>query len=414
MFNSVFDIGEAVTKFWDVNGPPLRESIRASEGLKCLYSGNISPTSAINLVKRTSLYVDTVVLPDPIYNLAVQIRSIKPDDSYYLNRLVKHVFNILKLRDALLTDSKFPMVVIAPLGLDHIDKQTGSKLMKEVDASTVEYAQKLFSYDFKTVPEILDSLNAVDSVSYLFRSIADKDQIPAAFRTEDGLEDFLQEFREVRKLFKSDIVPKGQTVGQDFFLYLNTQNMRTSEHALLCEELEAEPVYDVQNAWFFMNRHLGGPDLDGGIIQSLQKQPLNWIGNIPLEALSKLRENEELEYVRQTLRTNLRSLKVKSDTDLEKTVAQIQENLNSCFAKHNEELLRLQEKTNQLTKKDIPITIAAALIGWIPGIGNYLSAPFTLRDIKNQWKQRSEMKQTTDGKKVSFINFLMRAKDDPR
>jgi hypothetical protein len=63
------DLGETIKNFWIKNAPAVQEYLDNSSGLKCVYSGDISPVDLETFLKRTVLYIDTIILPDPITKL---------------------------------------------------------------------------------------------------------------------------------------------------------------------------------------------------------------------------------------------------------------------------------------------------------------------------------------------------------
>ena len=106
ILDSIHDLDTAVFKFWDENARILFDYTREQSALKCLYSGDITPVVLENFVKKSALYIDTVVIPDPIFNLSLFPKELYVNKKYFLAKLIRHVFNIWKLKDLLLADSK--------------------------------------------------------------------------------------------------------------------------------------------------------------------------------------------------------------------------------------------------------------------------------------------------------------------
>ena len=82
-----------------------------------MFSGSLSPYILENFVKKAGLYVDTIVIPDPVFVISHIYKQITINRKYYLNKLVSHVFNIWKLRDILLTDSEQKILIVLPISL---------------------------------------------------------------------------------------------------------------------------------------------------------------------------------------------------------------------------------------------------------------------------------------------------------
>lgn len=409
ILNSIEDLGNDISNFWKENGSAIEVEMRDSPALKCIYSGDLSPLNALKLTKRTALYVDTILLPDPMYKLAVQLKGHGMDRGAYLNRIIRHAANMYKLRDLMLADCEFPIVAVAPLGMDHFEPKVRSEVLASGAKKFLEYCERLFDYKFDSPQAIHEQISKVDTTEKLFGSIVRKDLLPRELQSHAGIKEFVNEFQDAHREFEEKL--GHSSPGGVFATYIMSQTLRVEEHKRLCADLASEPIYDVERAWFFMNQDLGGPNLDSGIIQGLQNSSFNWIGNVSPDALKVLREEKQMEDFRQILRRGLTDLRVKADGELEKTADQLQKNLQECLAQHNSEIAELQKKVNKISCQEIPITIIGALLGWIPGIGNFLSLPFSTRDLINQAKAVEEGTIELSRKRRSPVNFLMQVKE---
>jgi hypothetical protein len=405
---SIDDLTKDIKKFWDQNRIPLAQDLKNSNGMKCLYSGDLSPQDALQLTKKTALYVDTIMIPDPLYKISFQLSSLKQHADEYLPRILRHATNMYKLKDLLLADTEFPIVAIAPLGFEHFDDPLKKSFESSGEQKFTDYCKILFNYNFKNPLEVFQYLTHIDSSEKLFNSIVTKNNLPPDLRTLLQMESFLSEFTELYS--KMDSNYKRLSPGQMFITYISTQSMRVVEHKLLCSEFGASPIYDHERSWFFLNQDLGAPNIDTGIIQGLQNENLKWLGNIPPVALRTLREQQELEDFRQILRRGLQDIKVQRDEKLTNTVNTLQYNLKNCLEVHNSRIEVLQNKVNKITHRDIPITTLSALIGCVPG-GNLLSIPFTIKDLVQQANEVEVGTKEISRHESSFVNFLIKAKN---
>jgi len=64
--DSIEDLNDEIYNFWSLNAKSVVEHIKKINNLKCIFSGEISPYNLEKFVKRTALYVDTIIIPDPI------------------------------------------------------------------------------------------------------------------------------------------------------------------------------------------------------------------------------------------------------------------------------------------------------------------------------------------------------------
>ncbi len=133
-------------------------------------------------------------------------------------------------------------------------------------------------------------------------------------------------------------IRKYKNILEAFGIYVFSQILRVQEHKFYCKLLISEPIYDYELPWSFLNFDVGGQDIDPAILNALQSEEFNWIGNIPLEALKILREENQMAYMRSVLRNGITSMQTKQDIDLTNTINQLQENLNEAFNRQKTEV----------------------------------------------------------------------------
>lgn len=411
ILDAIDDLSEEINKFWTENTGQLLNSIKESASLKCLYSGDITPASIESFIKRSSLYIDTIILPDPLFNLAIFQKEIIGNKKYYLQKLIQHVFNIWRLKDLILADTKDKIVIIFPINLYFVDKVTRGNLLDSADVAFTSYINKIFNNKLSSKQECFDFLSRYDNTSDIFKVIKDSSIFPNKLKDIDGFNKFFQNFNSTQKYIKSEL--GGHTLGWDLSLYINSQFVRVQEHRFFCNKLVAEPIYDYDLAWFWFNYEMGGLDMDASIANALQKEDFDWIGNskIPILAFKKFREENKLDYMRAILRQGITDLKTKTDADLVKTAEQLEINFKEAFKRQRSETDLLKKEASSIAKEDVPITIGGFLAGFIPYpyVGNIVSIITAGRDIKNLFMKRKNIKKDITEKENSFINLLMKS-----
>jgi len=409
ILDAIDGLDEEINKFWEKNKDRVFDSIKSADSLKCLYSGDITPSLIGGFVKRSSLYIDTVILPDPLFNLSVLQNQLVADKKYYLDKLIRHVFNIWKLKDLILADTENKIVAILPINLYFVGKTQRNELLEEADEKFTDYINNVFGQNLSGKQDCTDFLNRYDAPTDIFKEIKNPNILPNGFKNINGFTKFLLRFNGTEKYMKIDNKP--HTQGWGLSLYINSQFIRVQEHKFFCEQLSAEPIYDYDLAWFWFNYEIGGLDMDASIANALQKESFDWIGNskIPIRAFKKFREENRLDYMRSILRRGITDLKTKNDTDLVKTAEQLELNLTDAFKQQGSEIDSLKKEISVIFKKDMPITVGGFLAGFIPGVANAVSVIMAGRDIKNLFKKRIDMKNEIKEKENSFINLLMKS-----
>jgi hypothetical protein len=403
IYDATEELGEEIENFWNDNLVQLVEYTKQQNVLKCVYSGDISPVVLENFVKRSALYIDTVILPDPILNLSIYNRQVLSDNKYYLSKLIRHVFNIWKLKELILADTKERIILILPISLDLINPKDRNILLNRADARSVVYLGNVLGRDLGDRESILDYLGQFETSNALYEKIVRFDLLPDEFRKNETLNKFLERFIEAKVHTKLDT----HSIGTNFGLYIFSQFVRVQEHKFICDRLIAEPIYDYELPWFFFNYEIGGLGMDASIASALQREKFEWISKVPLPALKILREENKLDYMRGVIRRGITDLKAKTDANLSEVSKQIEKNLKEEFQRQKAELKEIEKKVGSITKKEIPITTGGFLAGFIPNIGIVISLLTAGRDIAKLFKKRKELKIDLLAKKNDFINLLM-------
>lgn len=405
VLDAIDDLHTAIENFWANNAKQIIEFVKKQDSLKCLYSGDISPVILENFVKRSALYIDTIILPDPVYNLSLFQKQILSDKKYYLNKLVRHVFNIWKLKDLVLADTRYKAILILPVNIQIINNQDRKSLLETADTRFIGYAGDIFGRSFTDRESAIDFLRSHTTSDSIFKTITRRDLLPNKFREFEGFDQFLKTFSSTKKYSKIELKSIGESLG----IYLHSQFIRVQEHKFFCQRLTAEPIYDYELPWFFFTYEVGGVDMDAAIVNALQREQFEWISKVPLPALKILREENKLDYMRNVLRSGITDLKAKKDKDLLEISQQIENNLKTEFERQKSEVKTLEKEVATIIKREIPITTGGFLAGFIPYLGNVISVISAGRDVANLLKEHNKKQKAISEKENEFINLLLKA-----
>ncbi len=406
IIDAIEDIDNAIDNFWIKNTKTIVEFIRSRSSLRCVYSGDITPTILENFVKKSALYIDSIILPDPVFNLTLFQKQIILDKKYYLQKLIRHVFNVWKLKDLILANLSEKIIFILPINLQWVNTKDRQKLISTADQRFTDYVSKIYEESFRNGDSCLEILGKETTSQSIFNKIKKTDLLPRIFRSQESLHQFLLDFSNTGKFAK---FRDNESVGWDFAVYLRSQFIRVQEHKYFCDILGAEPIYDYELPWFFFNYEIGGFDMDAAIANALQKEKFNWISRVPLIAIEVLRSEDKLDYMRSVLRQGITDLKAKNDTDLIVVGQQIEKNLQDAFERQEGEIVSLQKQVSMIVRKDIPIVSAGFLAGLIPYVGNIISLIFAGRDIKKALEQRILLSKQIVSKQNDVISLLIKS-----
>jgi len=409
ILDSLDDLYENIYEFWEENAKHLFDFIKSQSTLKCVYSGDITPVSLESFVKKSALYVDSIIIPDPIFNLTLYNKQIVFDNKFYLNKIVRHIFNIWKLKDLLITDAKDNIIFILPINIQLLSQQDQDNLLNNANSNYTRYINTLINQEFLDIQNLFNFIEGIRTTEDLINNVKNPKLLPREFREPIALNNFLKDFSSINK----DPKYAHKSIGWGFATYVQSQFIRVQEHKTFCGKLLAEPIYDYELPWFFFNYDIGCSGIDEAIINSLQKEKFEWISKVPIHALKVLRENNKLEYMRSILRNGITDLKSKRDSELLEVSRQIEANFKEAFKKQKSEIKSLEKEVANIIKKEIPITTGGFLLGFLPTPFNTVVSIFTtFRDMKNNILKLRKKRTDISIKKNDFINLLMNSYDD--
>ena len=72
-----------IREFWHDYGPVVSAHLRRLEALKSVFGGDMFPSYVTNIACSVGLYVDTIVLPDPLMSLADFVGKMRAEKLLY-------------------------------------------------------------------------------------------------------------------------------------------------------------------------------------------------------------------------------------------------------------------------------------------------------------------------------------------
>lgn len=408
MVDSIYDLQESIFSFWEKNREIVFKHIENIDKLKCLYSGSITPRILERFIKKTSLYVDTTIIADPILNIVEMKHKIITDKNYYLKVLITNVFNIWRLKDFILSGIDADILYILPINIFLLEQNKIDYMYKEAQEKFLKYYNSIFNNKATSEPDAIEMATRFVTPKEIITEFSDLNLMPTVFKNENTLGEFLEGFQTSRK----SLALPNKSAGFDFALYLKSQFIRTQEHKYFCTLLSAEPIYDNDLPWFFFNLGITGIGIDGGIINSLHQDRLNWISKIPIEALKVLRMENKMDYMRNVLRTSITDIKVNKDKDLLKISEMVEKNITEAFKRQDAEIKSLEKQVKEITKKEIPIVVTGSILGFIPYIGSAISLALSGRDVTKLLSEKKELDTQINEKQSNIINILLKSKEE--
>jgi hypothetical protein len=214
------------------------------------------------------------------------------------------------------------------------------------------YASELFGRKFDSAEELINYLERFNTFKEFYSAL---DQSTFPFQNPDGVTVDEEKFLSVKNYYEEKYA-RSFSFSESLFLLIRGRYSWVPYDLISTSNLTSNYVTDFRGLW---NNYLNFLKKDNEllseylskkavskntlIMQALQQQEFNWLGDIPLDKIKTLRERGELGEMREILGKNFEEIKNVKDADFVDLVSQINYSLNECFKKHSCEVKHLDK-----------------------------------------------------------------------
>lgn len=337
----------------------------------------------LNATRRSLLYSDTVLIPDPVMPWLEKKR-----DEEKFNHVIplQMVFFILHLSDLIGPDFDIPPFFVFPSfekSLEEYDAQTQEnsiQLITDVFShyvdSGITHPQNIMDFATRNPEEYFQKIEA----SKLFVSPGSE----PGESVKDALENYKAEMRQWRsdewckEMFSSDdisVVTNGifERIVPNYHLLENADELRS--HPFLCIEAQAHYYQLVANMKNTVASNTASFDPSTtAILQSLTSQRLDYLANINDSQLVELRKTNENVEFRRELRDLINSLPDTKLEDLGYVASEVCSHIERAISKHEKQVSVFNHKYK--AKHNYTALIAGGTLGvtMFPVLAPFLGA----------------------------------------
>lgn len=358
-------------EFWEVMSEPVRYHLQDLNALKGVFGGDLFPSYDRNIASSTGLYLDTIVLTDPFMNCRDLFLRWPKNEA--VRMFLKHGLQLMNYKDLVLADLTPPIVVILPFDSSH-DESYRDSLFSAAGGKALRHAQILFGRKFEEIYELQEFLKRFREPDALVSSLADPSRL--LFDTEWDGDKASQIVRAME-----DFAPiMGDHVGG---LVLNQCIGRMSQATDLSwksQSLGGVPLIDAPTSWQYYNWSLeygAAKDTRSNVplhisrgMQRLADTDMQWLGNVPPEALIAIRKEGALEEIRGMISKGVEDVVALNPENFFRSADKIYDNLEAAFSDHQGKISDLKAKRWKFASSDIgswvvagTIEVAAAVFG---------------------------------------------------
>lgn len=410
-------------EFWETFGDAVRVHIQDLKGLKTIYGGDIFPSYRKDTLTSTGLYVDTTILPDPMLRVASFMKFVTPEKATYY--LAKHALSALSLKDIVLANVTPPLAIIAPDPFI-MDEGIQKFIFSVGQQDLVTHLEHAFGKNFKDSDELDKYVADIKTVEELEKRLKDPERI--LFDTDWEKLPFAEQWKKLQDGSYGFSYPKEFSVGEIVKFSMSGRMAQIGEIVYKANTLNGVPVLDAPTSWkYFLWKYEYdkvrskevNPELKNVmIVNALQSDRLQWLGNVPHDALIKLRQEGSLNEIRELFSKGIIDIQNANEETYEDTVSEVIRNINDAFFTHMKVIREHSNGVKKYVGFDITpwivtggISIAAASTGNIPlSVTSSLVGMIGLPSGKDLWKKGKELIEERNKITRSPVGILFEAR----
>lgn len=363
-------------EFWEVMSEPVRYHLQDLDALKGVFGGDLFPSYERNIASSTGLYLDTIVLTDPFMNCRELFARWPKAEA--VRMFLKHGLQLMNYRELVLAELNPSIVVILPFDSSH-DGSYRDSLFSAAGVKALRHAEALFGRKFGELEELQEFLTSFEDPAAIVSALADSSRL--LFDTEWGGDKLSQIDRAME-----DFAP---VMGNDFGALLFNQCFgrmsQATDISWKSQSLGGVPLVDAPTSWQYYNWSLEyGAAKDGKTnvplhisrgMQRLADTDMQWLGNVPTDALIAIRKEGALEEIREMISKGVEDVVALNPENFFRSADTIYDNLEAAFSNYQSKVSDLKSKKWKFATSDIgswvvtgSIEIAAAISG-LPFVG---------------------------------------------
>jgi hypothetical protein len=402
-----------VREFWDYYAPVVEIHIEDLRCLKSVFGGDIFPSYQTNIASSVGLYVDTLILPDPLLRLLSFAEFTEPKKACQL--VVKHSLSALGYRELALADIDPPIVVVVPDPMI-LDKTYADALQVASEMDLVEHASKMFGVNFSDLQDMNSFLGKFPNLDLLMGKLVE----PKRFLFDaDWSGPLSGQYERYVRDTQSKVLPLATaSVAETTYAAFIGRMMQTNDLLLRSARYRGTPLIDAPTSWQYLlwkyeydSARSGAPPaamqdiVISKAITAEGKTEFGMLSGVPSEALIELRRNGAMGPLRQTFREGLSEIDLASAAALSDVAEQVIKNIDRAFDEHARELSIVASSHRKFFGLDVSrwvvgggISVAAALAHNVglaalaAGVPSIIGAPSML-DLRKKWKELRSQSQ---------------------
>ena len=387
------DTIDSLQEFYGTHHRELYQMPKKLGGVKLVLGGstNFSMTH-LDCVRKTLLYADTILIPDPILPW---IEVEREHERFNRVQILRNAFCLLKLKPLIDAELPTPAICVFPSwekSLENNDDVTKDGMSQIL----LNFFSFFLDASFHDESEIIGFAKEREEV---FLRKVEQHSLFVAPGGNPGthLTESLRKYREYIQQHRTAEFSNAINAMPDSLVAFNAiwERLAPQFHLRDAETLLAHPLVGIptQSHYFSLCAKVNKGVLFGQdllkpntieTLDALNQSEHRWLGNVPIDSLVQLRiENQNLEF-RKRLDGFLTEMNNVAIDDLDRVAAEVSRGLGAMIFEHQKDLKRIQEEFSRRHKKTavgswatlagqfIPLLAPIAPLFAAPSIGKYV------------------------------------------
>jgi len=369
---------ETISNFYArVKMAPFTQA-RSYGGMKLVLGGSSRfEVSHLEAVKKMLLYADTILIPDPILPW---LESEREEEKFRHVHLLKNIFMLLQLKPLVDADLTYPAIAVFPSYEKSLEKND-NETQKGIENLVLNFMSYYLKKPFESMDEIIEYVRTSEEE---FLKRVEKNNLFISPGGQKGVDisTHIKEYKkEIHTWRSSDHSKAFESLSDGELIWMGIYERLIPQWHLLenSSELNSQPMLCIDAQWHYYElcTHMfEGRLFSANLLQkstvntirALNEKSVEWLGNIPIEYLARLREQNENEEFRKRIDEFTSQLHDASIDDIDRVAAEVARGIASLLSEHKNKVREIQDKYNRMHSQTLSTSIISLAPIFLPSL----------------------------------------------